>query len=231
MTSVDPAIDVAVFDAGVRVAGELEGGARTEVEAGGRTLEVRADSGAPANVWPAVVVAAGAVLASVALALALRPPASLRARPPRSSPSTSTTERTQAMRLADLGRDLTAVPRPATSSSRCSARVLPDVTSADEVSVAFVDGELLRPAVGGGLVPLDTHLPTTEAVRRAEIVTVDDLDAYQRAAHRSARRRPSPPAALRRRRAADRHERGGVRRRRPRRGTTSRRSGTPTRWP
>ena len=59
--------------------------------------------------------------------------------------------------------------------------VLPTVTSADDVSVAFVDGELLRPAVGGGLVPLDTHLPTTEAVRRSEVVTVDDLDAYQHA--------------------------------------------------
>ena len=175
---LDPAIDVAVFDAGVRVAGDLEGGARTEIEAGGRTLEVRADSGAPANVWPAIVVAAGAVLASAALALALR-------RLRRSEQAASflaehlDTERTQAMRLADLGRDLTAI-RTRDELVTLLADDLPDVTSADEISVAFVDGELLRPAVGCGLVPLDTHLPTTEAVGRAEIVTVDDLDAYQR---------------------------------------------------
>ena len=97
--AVDPEIDVAVFDDGVRVAGSLEGGASTDLQVGGRTLTVFADEGTPPNVWPALAVAAGAVLASVALALALL---SLRRSERAASQLAANleTERAQALRLA-----------------------------------------------------------------------------------------------------------------------------------
>lgn len=176
---VDASTEVAVFDDGVRIAGALEGGARAELDVGGRTLDVRADEGTPVNLWPALAVAVGAIMASVALALAIR---GLR----RSERAASLlaehldAERNQAMRLADLGRDLTAVGTRDEVITLLAA-VLPDVTAADETTVAFVDGALLRPTRGTGLVPLDTHLPATEAVRERRVVTVDDLEAYQHA--------------------------------------------------
>ena len=176
---VDASTEIAVFDDGVRIAGDLEDGARAQLDVGGRTLDVRADEGTPVNLWPALAVAVGAVLASVALTLAIR---GLR----RSERAASLlaehldTERAQAMRLADLGRELTAVGTRAEVITLLET-ALPDVTAADETTVAFVDGALLRPTAGPGLVPLETHLPVTEAVHDRRVVTVDDVEAYQHA--------------------------------------------------
>ena len=85
---------VALYDGGERIAGTLEGGATAPLVLGGRTLLVRAEDQTPPTVWPAIVIAVGALLAGIALALSI-------CRLRRS-------ERT-ASALADLGRELTMV--------------------------------------------------------------------------------------------------------------------------
>ena len=177
--AVDPATTVAVIDGGDVVAGAAASGMVRAIDIGGRTIEIRADEPTPVNVWPALAVAVGAVLASVALAVAI----SRLRRSERAASQLAARlddERTRALDLADLGRDLTAAgTREEVVALLTDA--LPTITGADEVSVAFVDGALLRTAGGAGLVPLDTHLPTTEAVRSSRVVTVVDVGAYQRA--------------------------------------------------
>ncbi|HEU4840509.1 MAG TPA: CHASE domain-containing protein, partial [Ilumatobacteraceae bacterium] len=177
--AVDPATAVAVIDDGAVVAGAADTGMVRAIDIGGRTIEVRADEPTRVNVWPALAVALGAVLASVALAVAI----SRLRRSERAASQLAARlddERTRALRLADLGRDLTAAGTREEVVALLTDRI-PAITGADEVTVAFVDGALLRTAGGTGLVPLDTHLPATEAVRSSRVVTVVDVGEYQRA--------------------------------------------------
>ena len=183
------------------------GGGRSVVAIGGRTIEVRADDARPIGVWPAIVVAAGALGAAAALAVAIR---GLR----RSERAASTLaahldQRAQpgvAPRRPRARADRGAGREP--TSSPCSRPACPAVTGADEATVSFVDGDLLRPVSGTGLVPLETHLPTTEAVpivRRRHGRRRRRLPARP---HRPARRRPRPPRPFGGGGAAARHDGG-----------------------
>jgi serine phosphatase RsbU (regulator of sigma subunit) len=187
LTAIERHPQVAIYDHGERIIGTLEGGAAASVTIGGRTLVIRADDPAGANPWPAIAVAIGAVLVGIALGVSLH---RLR-RSERAASALSVRlqhDRARAIRLAELGRLLTA-SRTRGDVVELVAHHAPAVVDADHATLAFVEGPLLRtvPAQGGAVVsdahplaPIETHLPRTEAARNGRLVTVVDAATYQR---------------------------------------------------
>ncbi len=187
LANTDGRSQAAIFDHGVRIAGTLDGGASAAVVIGGRPFVIRADEPTGANPWSALALAVGAVLVGVALAVSI----SRLRRSERSASALAANlarDRTGAMRLAELGGPLTSA-RTRADVVDLVGRHAADVANADHAALSFVEGALLRTATSRGtgppddaheLVPLDTHLPRTEAVRSGVVVTLEDISSYQR---------------------------------------------------
>jgi Stage II sporulation protein E (SpoIIE)/CHASE domain len=143
---------VAIYDGAERIAGTLDGGASARVVVGGRTLVVRAEDPTSATLWPALVIAAGALLAGIALALSLR-------RLRRSEHAASALaehlahDRSQAMGLAELGRELTVARSRDDVVTLVEERV-PGILGAARASLVFVEGPPPTEAAGTAIVPL-----------------------------------------------------------------------------
>ena len=104
--------------------------------------------------------------------------------------------------------------RPRTSPTR-SAPTTPTWRSSRVPLLRTADGDVPVDgpfAVRHRLAPLDAHLPTTDAVRTAVLVTVDDLEALRAGPSRPARRRQGRRHPVGRRRPAPRRHRPTVRR-------------------